>query len=100
MDGDVPSCFAIWVESALGGSRLPFPFQVEVWRGVRTSSCIPLIIYREQMISLSSWIWIKGYVENFRKELCSLEVCFVRCQPLSLSKTLLEAGFKVLIFPL
>lgn len=37
-------------------------------------------------------------MENFRKELCSLEVCCVWCQPLSLSKTLLEAGFKDLIF--
>lgn len=60
--------------------------------------CTPLIIYREQILSLFSWIWIKGYMENFRKELCSLEVCCVWCQPLSLSKTLLEAGFKDLIF--
>lgn len=53
-----------------------------------------LFIYRKQITSLLLWVWIKGYMEKFRKELCSLEVCFVCCQPSSLSKTLLEAGFK------
>jgi len=34
-------------------------------------------IYRKQIKGLLSWIWIKDYMENFRKELCSLEVWFV-----------------------
>lgn len=61
---------------SLGNSKLLFLLQVKAWRSVGTTSYTSLIIYREQMITLSSWIRIKGYIENFRKELCSLEVCF------------------------
>lgn len=61
---------------SLGNSKLLFLLQVKAWRSVGTTSYMSLIIYREQMITLPSWIRIKGYIENFRKELCSLEVCF------------------------
>lgn len=64
------------MHDVFGQQQITFSSSVKAWRSVGTTSYMSLIIYREQMITLSSWIRIKGYIENFRKELCSLEVCF------------------------
>lgn len=73
---------------SLGSSELPFLLQVRAWKGVGTNCYSSLIIYRVQIIRVFfSWILIKGYMENFRKKLCSLEVSCMWCQPLSFSES-------------